>query len=357
MKKILVLGGSGFVGHHLCEALNRLQYRVTVPTRRLPARSIQTLPFVDVIEAHVHDEAVLEQLVQGQDVVINLVAILHGSEEEFQRNHVKLGSQIAKACAKVNSAHLENNSQNSPNTNIPHSSSNRPNQPIRSIRPVHFIQMSALGADPQAFKSSPSLYLQSKGEAEKKIIDLCQASNTPLSILRPSVIFGADDQFINLFASLQKIFPVVPLGCADAQFQPVWVQDVVSAIVACIQGKHSSRAMETGAHVGAHAGVKAVFQTNVDIYELGGPEVLSLKELVHVAGRFIGHERAVLPLPLPFAKLQAFVMQHLPGKTLMSLDNVASMQVPNTLSGKYPGLKELGLKHPKSIAAAFIPHP
>jgi uncharacterized protein YbjT (DUF2867 family) len=343
MKKILVLGGSGFVGHHLCEALNRLHYRVTVPTRRLPARSIQTLPFVDVVEANVHDEAALDQLVQGQDVVINLVAILHGSEEEFQSTHVKLGSQIAKTCAKVNSAHLENKSKNSPNTNIPHAST------IQTIRPIHFIQMSALGADPQAFKSAPSLYLQSKGEAEKKIIDLCQASNTPLSILRPSVIFGADDQFINLFASLQKIFPVVPLGCAEAQFQPVWVQDVVSAMVACIQGNPSSRTIE----IGVEAGVKS----GVDIYELGGPEVLSLKELVHIAGRFIGHERLVLPLPLPFAKLQAFVMQHLPGKTLMSLDNVASMQVPNTLSGKYPGLKELGLKQPKSISAAFIPHP
>ena len=100
MKKVLVLGGSGFVGHHLCEALNRLQYRVTVPTRRVPARSIQTLPFVDVIEANVHDQAVLDQLVQGQDVVINLVAILHGSANAFQRTHVQLAEHLAKACAK-----------------------------------------------------------------------------------------------------------------------------------------------------------------------------------------------------------------------------------------------------------------
>jgi len=330
MKKILVLGGSGFVGHHLCEALNRLQYRVTVPTRRLPARSIQTLPFVDVVQANVFDEKVLQTLIHGQDVVINLVAILHGSKEEFQRTHVHLASQVAKACAKINSAHFENKPL------VVMGSDTESDAPIR---PVHFIQMSALGADHEAFKSAPSLYLKSKGEAENAVIGICQASKTPLSILRPSVIFGADDQFINLFASLQKIFPVVPLGCADARFQPIWVQDVVSAIVSCIQGTQHLNGSES----------------NPDIFELGGPEVFSLQALVHIAGRFAGHERPVWPLPLPFAKLQAFFMEHLPGKTLMSLDNVASMQMPNILSGKYPGLKELGLLPPKSISSTFIP--
>ena len=322
MKKILVLGGSGFVGHHLCEALNRLQYRVTVPTRRVPARSIQTLPFVDVIEVNVHDEAVLDQLVQGQDVVINLVAILHGSANAFQRTHVQLAEHLAKACAKVSST---------------------------ASKPLHLIQMSALGADHQGYKNAPSLYLKSKSEAESVMVQIAKDANMNmnmnmrLTLLRPSVIFGEDDQFINLFASLQKIFPFVPLGCADARFQPVWVQDVVSAVIASI---HQPKWV---ANTGSSA------DSAVEIFELGGPEIFTLKELVHVAGRFADHRRPVLPLPLPLAQLQALMMQLMPGKTLMSLDNVASMQIPNTLSGKHPGLKELGIERPKPIDAVFRP--
>lgn len=335
MKKILVLGGSGFLGHHLCEALNRLQWRVSVPTRRLPARSIQTLPFVDVIQANVHDENVLLELIQGHDAVINLVAILHGSEKEFQHTHVQLARKIALACAKINTSALSATSASSAQKN--------PLQQAQgfkaSKKPVHLLHISALGAHHEDFKLSPSWYLQSKGEAENILIDICQKSKTPLSILRPSVIFGADDQFINLFASLQKIFPFVPLGCADAVFQPVWVEDVVSAILSCLKTPQD----RPSAHAKPH------------IVELAGPEVLSLKELVHLAGRFIGHERAVLPLSLSLAKMQALVMQYLPGKTLMSLDNVASMQVPNTASGRWPGLKELGISNPRTVSSVFKP--
>jgi len=321
MKKVLVLGGSGFVGHHLCEALNRLQYRVTVPTRRMPARSIQTLPFVDVVEANVHDAAVLDQLVQGQDVVINLVAILHGSAKEFQHTHVQLAQQLAKACAQVSRS---------------------------ASKPVHLVQMSALGADLQGYMHAPSLYLKSKGEAESVMSQIAKDANMNmrLTLLRPSVIFGEDDQFINLFASLQKIFPLVPLGCAHARFQPVWVQDVVSAVISSI---HQPTKVNDTATSADSAGSAA------EIFELGGPEVFTLKELVHVAGRFAGHRRPVMPLPLPLAQLQALMMQCMPGKPLMSLDNVASMQIPNTLSGKYPGLKELGLDRPKPIDSIFRP--
>jgi len=318
MKKILVLGGSGFVGHHLCEALNRLQYRVTVPTRRLPARSIQTLPFVDVVQANVHQEKVLSELVKGQDVVINLVAILHGQAQDFDRTHVRLASLLAKVCAQ---------------------------ESIHSSSPVHLVHMSALGADHQAYQSAPSLYLKSKGEAEHLMIDMAKAANMRLSLLRPSVIFGEDDQFINLFAALQKIFPLVPLGCAHARFQPVWVQDVVSAVISSIQQPLPLTQFSSA----------PAPDTATEIYELGGPDILTLKELVHIAGRFAGHERPVMPLPLPMAKLQAWMMQHLPGKTLMSLDNVASMQVSNTVSAKYPQLKDLGIANPKSIKAVFRP--
>jgi NADH dehydrogenase len=176
--------------------------------------------------------------------------------------------------------------------------------------------------------------------------------NMRLTLLRPSVIFGEDDQFINLFASLQKIFPLVPLGCAHARFQPVWVQDVVSAVISSIHQptKVNNTAPSAGSADSADSAGSAA-----EIFELGGPEVFTLKELVHVAGRFAGHRRPVMPLPLPLAQLQALMMQCMPGKPLMSLDNVASMQIPNTLSGKYPGLKELGLDKPKPIDSIFRP--
>ncbi len=310
MKKILVLGGSGFVGHHLCEALNRLNLRVTVPTRHLPARAIQTLPFVDVIQADVSQDGLLDNLLQGHDVVINLVAMLHGTPNTFDRIHVKLATRLAHACVKTGNPHL--------------------------------IHVSALGVDHENFKQSPSLYLKSKGQAESAMMEVCKHTHTRLSLVRPSVIFAADDQFINLFASLQKIFPCVPLGCADARFQPIWVQDVVSALLALIKSPRPLEALATGAP---------------EIYELGGPQILSLKELVQLAGRFVGRERPVISLPLAMAKLQGFVMQNLPGKTLMSLDNVASMQVPNTVSGNFPGLKELGILTPHSVASVFNPKP
>jgi NADH dehydrogenase len=283
---------------------------VTVPTRRLPAKAVQTLPFVDVIQADITQEGALEDLLQGHDVVINLVAILHGSPNAFDRIHVKLATRLAHACVKFGIPHL--------------------------------LHVSALGAHHEHFHQSPSLYLKSKGQAESAMIEVSQHTHTRLSIVRPSVIFAADDQFINLFALLQKIFPCVPLGCAGARFQPIWVQDVVSALLALMKSPRPLEALATGAP---------------EIYELGGPQILSLKELVQVAGRFVGHERPVISLPLALAKLQGFVMQHLPGKTLMSLDNVASMQVPNTVSGNLPGLKELGILTPHSVTTVFSPRP
>ena len=120
------------------------------------------------------------------------------------------------------------------------------------------------------------------------------------------------------------------------------MKDVVSALLALMKSPRPLEALNTGAP---------------EIYELGGPQILSLKELVQLAGRFVGHERPVISLPLAMAKLQGFVMQNLPGKTLMSLDNVASMQVPNTVSGNWPGLKELGVLTPHSLASVFNPKP
>lgn len=285
VRRLLLLGGTGFVGRALCERLadQGCEMRITVPTRRLSnAKLVQPLPTVDPVECDVHDEAQLARAVEGHDAVVNLVAILHGREADFQRVHVELARRLAAACVNAGVTRL--------------------------------VQVSALGVGAQA----PSLYLRSKTQAET----LLRAAALRLTVLRPSVIFGADDHFLNLFASLQRVLPVMPLAGAAAQFQPVWVRDVAEAIVRCLDTPDS------------------IGQT----YECVGPKVYSLADLVRLAGRLAGHERWVLPLPEGLGRLQAWAMGLLPGPPLMSSDNLLSMRVPNVATGELPGLPDLGIR-------------
>jgi len=294
-QKILVLGGSGFVGRHICEALSRQGHRITVPTRRLPARSVQIFPGVEVVHADVHDPAQLASLVQGQDAVINLVAILHGNEQTFEHVHVQLVRQLVAASNKCG---------------------------------VHrLVHISALGADDHA----ASMYQRSKARGEKVLQAAVQTANLELTILRPSVIFGADDKFINMFAKLQAVFPVMPLAGAATRFQPVWVQDVAQAVVHCLEHRTT------------------IGQT----FEICGPDIFTLQQLVEMAGKWSGHSRFVFPLPSFIAKLQALMMEFLPGPTLMSRDNLASMQTDNVANKNSQGLSLLGIQHPQSLQAVF----
>ena len=295
MKKVLVLGGSGFVGRHLCEALNRHGIQVTVPTRRLPARSVQMLPFVTVVRANVHDADSLRQLIAGHDAVVNLVAVLHGDEARFEQLHVTLPTTLAQACLAAG---------------------------VRRL-----VHVSALGADLQG----PSMYQRSKAQGERALQSLASAQGLNLTILRPSVIFGKDDAFINLFAKLQKVFPLMPLAGAHTRFQPVSVLDVARALMATLDNP----------------------RTTGQVYELGGPEVLTLAQLVQHAGHWAGCERPIFPLPHAVAYLQALAMEWAPGEPLMSRDNLASMQTDNVLSGRLPGLAELGLGRGESLSTAF----
>ena len=294
MKKILVLGGTGFVGRHVCEKLSRLSYRVTVPTRRREnAKLVQHLPRLDVLEADIHDPAVLAQLVAGHDAVINLVAILHGDEAAFERTHVALPTSLAQACV-----------------------------PTGVRRVVH---VSALGAALDA----PSMYQRSKARGEAAL----QAAGMDLTILRPSVIFGADDKFLNMFSSLQKVFPVMPLAGSATRFQPVWVEDVAQAIVNSVAQN---------------------VQSVPAIAEACGPDVFTLKELVQLAARCAGinhgQGRPVLALPMVLGRVQAALMRLLPGEPMLSRDNLDSMQVDNVASGKLPGLTALHVT-PTALAA------
>jgi uncharacterized protein YbjT (DUF2867 family) len=289
MKRIVVLGGTGFVGRHLCGELARLQYRITVPTRNASgAQAVRAEPLLDLVQADVHDGPTLARLLQGHDAAVNLVAILHGSSFEFQRVHVELVKKLTRACADVGLHRL--------------------------------VHVSALGASPDA----PSMYQRSKAAGEAVL----QGSGLDWTVLRPSVMFGEGDKFLTLFARLQRMFPIVPLAGADTLFQPVWVGDVVSAIVQCLQRN----------------------DTGKRIYEICGPEVFSLRRLVKLAGSLSGHPRAVLGLPPPLARLQAFLMELAPGQPLMSRDNLDSMKVNNVASGKLPGLDALGIS-PSSLGA------
>jgi uncharacterized protein YbjT (DUF2867 family) len=299
--RVLVLGGSGFVGRQVCEQFARLGWHITVPTRRaVNAARVQSLPGLTVIEANVHLEADLARLMPGHDAVVNLVAVLHGSEERFESVHVNLPGKIASAMKKAGVQRL--------------------------------VHISALGADPQG----PSMYQRSKARAETVLHN----AGLQLTVLRPSVIFGAEDKFLNLFADLQAVAPFMPLAGSGTRFAPVWVGDVARAVVVCLQK------------------LDTVGQT----YELCGPDVMTLGELVQRAGQWAGvnegRGRPVIGLPMWVGWLQAAVMELAPGEPLMSRDNLASMKVDNIATGQLPGLPALGISAASAagVAPTYLGH-
>ncbi|PIT74153.1 complex I NDUFA9 subunit family protein [Limnohabitans sp. G3-2] len=299
--RVLVLGGSGFVGRHVCEQLARLGWQITVPTRRaVNAASVQSLPGLTVIEAQIHQAADLARLMPGHDAVVNLVAVLHGDEERFEQVHVDLPGKIASAMKKAGVQRL--------------------------------VHISALGADPQG----PSMYQRSKARGETVLHN----AGLQLTVLRPSVIFGAEDKFLNLFADLQAVAPFMPLAGSGTRFAPVWVGDVARAVVVCLQKQDT------------------VGQT----YELCGPDVMTLGELVQRAGQWAGvnkgRGRPVMGLPMWVGWLQAAAMELAPGEPLMSRDNLASMKVDNIATGQYAGLSALGITAASAagVAPSYLGH-
>lgn len=302
MKRIVVLGGTGFVGRSVCEQLQadgRLGgARIVVPSRRRErGKHLFPLPQVDVVQADVHQDADLAAVLRGADVVVNLIAILHGSPQAFEQAHVTLPQRLAAACRQAGVARI--------------------------------VHVSALGVPEQAAQA-PSNYLRTKAQGEAVL----RASGVPCVILRPSVIFGEHDRFLNLFAGLQRLAPVMPLAGADARFQPVWVEDVARAVV---------RGLMDPTLAGS-------------TYELGGPVVMTLADLVRLAGRLAGCARPVVPVPMAVGRIQAAVMACLPGEPLMSADNLDSMKVANVLGGTLPGLRELGIDpaSPEAVAPGYL---
>ena len=302
---VLVLGGTGFVGSHIVAQLVASGHRVIVPTRRADrAKHLSVLPTVEVAQADIHNDAALAALMQRADAVINLVGILHSRPAiggaaygpDFARAHVDLPKRIAALCIA--------------------------NDVSRCLH------MSALGAD----VNGPSMYLRSKAAGESEALSHPQIATT---IFRPSVIFGEGDAFLNLFAQLQRWFPVLPLGGADARFQPIYVEDVARAFVNALGNQN----------------------TFGKTYELAGPKVYSLCELVQLAGQYAGHARPVIGLPAGLARLQAFFLELAPGGPIMSRDNLDSMKKDNVANG--PIAPELGIvpEPLEAIASQYLGEP
>jgi NADH dehydrogenase len=313
MQSILVLGGTGFVGSQVCKQLVRQGLHVTLPTRRAGnAGHLLHEPGVTVLEMDVHDEDALSQAVAGHAGVVNLIAILHGSAAAFDKAHVVLPQKLARVCLA---------------------------QAVGKL-----VHVSALGVNDTRPGLAPSEYLRSKGRGEAVLQRAAAESALELTILRPSVIFGAQDKFLNLFARLQAVFPVMPLAGANARFQPVWVDDVAAAIVRSLQ----------------RSVLRQPSSSAVRIVEACGPDVFTLRELVQMAGQLSGANRGrgrpVIALPDTLGRLQAMVMELAPGPTLMSRDNLDSMKVDNVATGLLPGLQALGIApaHLEPIAREYL---
>ena len=273
---VVVFGGTGFIGSHLVARLSAAGARVIVPTRRAErARHLIFLPRVEVVQADVHDDAALRQLMAGKSAAINLVGLLHSRRgqpygPDFKRAHVELPRRIVAACA--------------------------------AGKVPRYLHMSALGAA----IDGPSMYLRSKADGE---VAARAEPSVAATIFRPSVVFGEGDNFLNTFARMQRWLPFIPLAGAETDFQPVYVGDVAQAFVNAL-GDLKTRHL---------------------VFELGGPRIYTLAELVRLAGQYSHHPRPVFGIPDSLGRLQARLFELLPGTPIMSRDNLDSMKVDNVV--------------------------
>ncbi|HEY7889014.1 MAG TPA: complex I NDUFA9 subunit family protein [Steroidobacteraceae bacterium] len=290
---ICVLGGTGFVGTELITRLVRAGYWVRVPTRS-PAHGqhLKVLSTVELVTANVHDPRTLGQLLAGMDAVVNLVGILNGSgRSSFRHVHTELAAKLIAAA--------------------------------RGSKVRRLLQMSAAAADRER---GPSRYLRSKGEAEALI--RAAAAHLDFTIFRPSVIFGPRDSLTNRFAALLRLpAGFLPLARSQARFAPVYVGDVADAFV---------RALDDRGSFG-------------ETYELCGPEILTLEELVRTTAAVAQLPCRILRLPDVLGRLQGAALGLVPGKPF-SLDNFRSLTIDSLCTRD--GLARLGIS-PHSMMAVL----
>jgi len=284
-----LLGGTGFVGRAVAEHLVERGMRVRIVTRRLSrSRPLWVLPTAEVAVADPHDEVGLSTQLEGMDAVVNLCGILNPTgRQTFDAVHADLPRKIVGAC--------------------------------RAAGVRHLVHVSALGAS----DAGPSDYQRSKARGEAAIRE--SAGGLPFTIFRPSVIFGEGDNFLNLFARLAAIFPVLPLASATSRVQPVWVEDVARAI-------------------GGTLGDSQAFGKT---YELCGARAYTLAELVEYVAGVSGRKPWIVPLPGWAATVQAMVLERLPGR-MLTRDNLKSLSVDNVCASPFP--RDFGF-HPSPIEA------
>ncbi len=276
IKQICILGGGGFVGSHLTAQLAKTGVSIRIPgRRRIDLRHLDVLPTVTTVEADIHDPAHLENLFQDCDAVINLVGILHGSAAEFERVHAELPAKVVAAC--------------------------------RATGVRRLLHMSALGAS----TDSASLYQQSKARGEAIVL---AANDLHPTVFRPSVIFGPDDSFLNLFAKLLSLTPALPLAGAKARLQPIHINDVARAFTLSLNDP----------------------ETWGQTYTLCGNTIYTLEELVRLTASACNLKRFILPLGEGASYAMAMAMEFVPGPKMMTRDNWRALRTDNICSDAYP---------------------
>lgn len=294
---VTVYGGSGFLGRHLIRALARRHYRIRVAVRR-PDLAFHLQPLgrvgqINPVQANLRNAASVDAAAQGADVVVNLVGILfERGRQRFGAVHTEGAANVARA-AKANGARL--------------------------------VHVSAIGAD----ENATSAYARSKAAAERIIREIVPEA----TVMRPSIMFGPEDNFFNLFASLARMSPVLPLiGGGHTRFQPVFVGDVAQAIARAVDGE-------------ARAGAT---------YELGGPEIRTFREILEYILKTTERRRLLMPVPFLVAKLQASLMQFMP-TPLLTPDQVELLRTDNVVSQEamtqQRTLQGLGIATPEPIEA------
>ena len=272
---VTVFGGSGFLGRHVVRALLKRGWRVRAAVRRPDlAGHLQPLGmvgWVQPVQANIRNRASVDRAVQGADAVVNLVAVLSETgRQRFDAVHVFGARAIAEA--------------------------------TRAAGIERLVHVSAIGADLE----SPSAYARTKALGEQAVTETIPGA----AILRPSIIFGPEDNFFNQFAGLARFLPALPLvGGGHTRFQPVFVGDVAQAIATAVEG-----------------GAKPA-----TIYELGGAEIKTFRECLELMLREIDRKRLLVPLPWPLAAAAASILQYLPGK-LLTPDQVRLLRVDNVVS-------------------------
>jgi uncharacterized protein YbjT (DUF2867 family) len=292
---VTVFGGSGFIGRHTVRALAQRNARIRAATRR-PDLAGYLQPMgrvgqIQPVQANLRYEDSVRRAIDGAEIAVNLVGVLASSgAQTFEKLHVAGARAVAKAAREAGVRHL--------------------------------VHVSAIGAD----KNSASAYARTKAEGEAAVL----AEFPGAVILRPSIVFGPEDQFFNRFAAMARMSPFLPLvGGGRTRFQPVYVGDVAAAIAAAADG-------------GATPGV---------VYELGGPEVLTFRKLLDRTQEWAGRDKRYLPLPFWLAKLGAALTAPLPmGMRPLTVDQVRSLQQDSIVG-------EAAIKEGRTLAGLGVPHP